>query len=134
MWADPTPKGLRFPYLAFRVHLPVFGSVVDKYPMHLPMTGTLRASQVPDVSLHILGDNPVDFFREKILILHSLWLTHQLTTQVGLGTGISRMVKKIIDLTDLNQSTTDYKCGEIGQSTNLKDIMGYQDDACATTG
>ena len=83
---------------------------------------------------NILGDNPVDFFREKILILHSLWLTHQLTTQVGLGTGISRMVKKIIDLTDLNQSTTDYKCGEIGQSTNLKDIMGYQDDACATTG
>ncbi len=46
------PKSLRFPYLAFRVHLPVPGSVVDKYPMHLPMTGTLRASQVPDVSLH----------------------------------------------------------------------------------
>ena len=47
------PKGLRFPYLAFRVHLPVPGSVVDKYPMHLPMTGTLRASQVPNVSLYL---------------------------------------------------------------------------------
>ena len=47
------PKGLRLPYLAFRVCLPVSGQVVDKKkPMHLPVTGTLWVSQVLGVSLH----------------------------------------------------------------------------------
>jgi len=47
------PMGLRLPYnFSLRLRLPARGSVVDKDPMHLPTTGTLRASQVPGVSLH----------------------------------------------------------------------------------
>ena len=47
------PMGLRHPYnFSLRLRLPVPEYVVDKYPMHLPMTGTHRASQVPGVSLH----------------------------------------------------------------------------------
>ena len=70
------PKGLRFPYLAFRVHLPVLGSVVDKYPMHLPMTGTLWVSQVPGVSLHTCHalSRPRQTLGELTILLSLYWL------------------------------------------------------------
>ncbi len=47
------PEGLRLPYyFSIRLRLPAHGPVVDKDPMHLPTSGTPRASQVPGVSLH----------------------------------------------------------------------------------